>query len=93
VAGPGGGAAQLAADAGTEATATLHEAGAAFEAIQARYDAARAWMDLGAAANEIGDREGAAEHWGRARRRFVELHLPKWAERADALVRTVETAA
>src|SRR5262249_23559576 len=86
------GRAQLAADAGLEATATLHEAGAAFEAIQARYDAARAWMDLGAAVHETGDRESAAEHWGRARPRFVERHRPKWAERADALLRTVETA-
>ena len=87
------GRAQLAAGAWSDAAATLHEAGAAFEAIQARYDAARAWMDLGAAASETGDRETAAEHWGQARRRFVELHLPKWAARADALVRTVETPA
>ena len=38
---------QLAAGALPEATSTLHEAGAAFEAMQARYDAARVWMDLG----------------------------------------------
>ena len=83
------GRAQLAAGAPAEAIATLEEALAGFEAIQARYDAARVWLDLGEAVLVAGDRATATAHAERARRRFVELHVPRWAERAAALARRV----
>jgi tetratricopeptide (TPR) repeat protein len=82
---------QLAAGDLSEATATLHDAGSAFDAIQARYDAARVWLDLGAAAREAGDRTRAAEYCERARRCFVDLRVPRWAERAAALAQTRST--
>ena len=80
---------QLAARAPTEATATLEEALARFEGIQARYDAARSWLDLGEAALAAGNRAAAAEHWERARRRFVDLNLSGWVERTETLARTL----
>jgi hypothetical protein len=66
---------------------------ATFEAIQARYDVARVWVDLGEAALARGPRAGAAEHWEHARRRFVELHVPRWAQRAEVLLRTLDAPA
>jgi transcriptional regulator with AAA-type ATPase domain/tetratricopeptide (TPR) repeat protein len=81
---------QLATGALSKAVATLHEAVATFEAIQARYDVARVWVDLGEAALATGDRPAAAHHWERARQRFVDLHVPRWAERAEALARTLD---
>ena len=84
---------QLAVGALPEATSTLHEAGAAFEAMQARYDAARVWMDQGEAALAMGDRAAAAAHWEAARQRFVDLHVPRWAERAEVLTQTLAAPA
>jgi DNA-binding NtrC family response regulator/tetratricopeptide (TPR) repeat protein len=84
------GRAQLAGGACAAATATLEEAGAAFEAIQARYDAARVQVDLGTAAREAGHRRAAAEHWEEARRRFADLRVRRWAERMEAIVRTLD---
>ena len=84
---------QLATGAVSEAMATLHEAGATFEAIQARYDVARVWMDRGEAALATGDRTAAAQHWEHARQRFVDLHVARWAERAEALARTLDVPA
>ena len=84
---------QLAAGAPAEATATLEEALATFEGMQARYDAARVWLHLGEAACAAGDLGAAAEHWARARRRFVDLDIPRWVERADALARTLGASA
>jgi DNA-binding NtrC family response regulator/tetratricopeptide (TPR) repeat protein len=80
---------QLRAGAPAEATLTLQEALAMFEGMQARYDAPRVWLDLGEAALAAGNCAAAAEHWERARRRFVDLHVPRWAERAEALARTL----
>ena len=80
---------QLAAGAPADAMATLEEAVATFEAIRARYDTARVWLDLGAAASAAGDRQRAAGHWGDAHRRLVELRVPRWAERAERLVRSL----
>ena len=80
---------QLAAGTPAEAMATLQEAVATFEAIRARYDTARVWLDLGAGANAAGDRRAAAGHWEQARRRLVELRVPRWAERAERLVRSL----
>jgi tetratricopeptide (TPR) repeat protein len=84
---------QRAVGALSEASATLREAVATFEAIQARYDVARVWVDLGEAALARGHRAGAAEHWEHARRRFVELHVPRWAQRAEVLLRTLDAPA
>ena len=84
---------QLALGELSEATSTLDEAGAAFDTIQARYDAARVWMDRGEAALAAGNRAAAAQHWERARQRFVDLHVPRWAERAEALARTLDEPA
>ena len=84
---------QLAAGALAEATATLHEAVATFEAIRARYDTARVWMDLGEVALAMGDRAAAAGHWEDARQRFVDLRVPRWAERAEVLVQTLAAPA
>jgi len=84
---------QLAAGAPAEATTTLQEALAGFEAIQARYDAARVWLDLGEAALATGHRAAAAEHRERARQRFVDLRVPRWAERAVALARMPDAQA
>jgi DNA-binding NtrC family response regulator/tetratricopeptide (TPR) repeat protein len=78
---------QLAAGAPRDAMATLPEAIATFEDIRARYDTARGWLDLGAAAVAAGDKAAAADYWERARRRLVELHVPRWVERAEALAR------
>ncbi len=75
------------------ALATLEEALATFEGMQGRYDAARVWLDLGDAALAAGDRAAAAEHRERARRRFVDLHVPRWAERAEALARSLDAPA
>ena len=80
---------QLAAGAPADAMATLEEAVATFEAIRARYDTARVWLDLGAAACAAGDRQRAAGHWGDAHRRLVELRVTRWAERAERLVRSL----
>jgi tetratricopeptide (TPR) repeat protein len=80
---------QLAAGAPADAMATLEEAVATFEAIRARYDTARVWLDLGAAAGAAGDRQRAAGHWGDAHRRLVELRVTRWAERAERLVRSL----
>jgi tetratricopeptide (TPR) repeat protein len=87
------GRAQLAAGSPADALATLQEALATFESMQGRYDAARAWLDLGEAARSAGRREAAAEHLERARRRFVELRVPQWAERAAALARSLGVSA
>jgi tetratricopeptide (TPR) repeat protein len=78
---------QLAAGSAAEATATLEEALAAFETMQARYDAARVWLDLGEAARADGQIAEAARHSERARQRFLELHVPGRAHRAEALAR------
>ncbi len=80
---------QVAAGAPADAMATLQDAVTTFEEIRARYDTARGWLDLGAAAVAAGDRAAAAEHWERARRRLVELHVPRWVERAETLVRSL----
>ncbi|HEX2499936.1 MAG TPA: sigma 54-interacting transcriptional regulator [Methylomirabilota bacterium] len=86
------GRAQLAAGAAQDAMATLQESGSAFETMQARYDTARVWMDLGAAALGTGDRAAAGHYWEQARRRFAELRVPAWAERAAALARALDSA-
>lgn len=82
-------------DAGelTEAIAAFQEASATFEGMQARYDAARVELDLGEAALAAGDRAAAIEHRERARQRFVALRVPRWAERAAALVRALDPTA
>jgi tetratricopeptide (TPR) repeat protein len=80
---------QLAAGAPRDATVALEEARKALESMQARYDAARVQLALGEAALAAGDRTAAAEHWERARRRFVDLNVPRWSERAEALTRTL----
>jgi tetratricopeptide (TPR) repeat protein len=84
------GRAQLAAGTPGDAIATLEEALAGFEGIQARYDAARVWLDLAEAALASGDSVAAAAHRERARQRFVELHVPRWAERAAAPIRPLD---
>ena len=84
---------QLAAGRPAEALRTLEEALGTFEGMQGRYDAGRVWLDLGAAALAAGNRAAAAEHWERARRRFADLHVPRWAERAEALARTLDAPA
>jgi DNA-binding NtrC family response regulator/tetratricopeptide (TPR) repeat protein len=84
---------QLGAGAPADATAALEEALGRFESMQARYDAGRVWLDLGQASLAAGNRAAATEHWERARRRFVELHIPRWAERADTLARALDAPA
>jgi transcriptional regulator with AAA-type ATPase domain/tetratricopeptide (TPR) repeat protein len=84
---------QLAAKTPTEAMATLEEALATFEAMQGRYDAARVWLDLGEAALATGNRAAARQHRERARQRFVDLRVPRWAERAEALARSLDASA
>lgn len=84
---------QLAAGAPAEATATLEEALVTFEGMQGRYDAARVWLDLGEAAVAAGNSAAAVQHWERARRRFVDLRVPRWAEQAEALARTLDAPA
>jgi DNA-binding NtrC family response regulator/tetratricopeptide (TPR) repeat protein len=86
------GRAQLAAGAPLEAIPTLQEALATFDGIQARYDVARVSLDLGDAALAAGDRSAAGAHRERAHQRFVELHVPRWAERAAALARSLAPA-
>jgi tetratricopeptide (TPR) repeat protein len=86
------GRAQLAAGAAQDAMATLRESESAFENMQARYDTARVWVDLGAAALATGDRTAAGHYWEQARRRFVELRVPRWAERVEALARALDSA-
>jgi transcriptional regulator with AAA-type ATPase domain/tetratricopeptide (TPR) repeat protein len=83
---------QLTAGAPADAMATLEEAVATFETIRARYDTARVWLDLGAAAGAAGDRKRAARHWDEARQRLVELRVPRWAERAERLLRSSASA-
>jgi len=78
---------QLAAGTPIDAIGTLQDAVTTFEEIRARYDTARVWLDLGAAAVGAGDRAAAAAHWDHARRRLVELHVPRWVERAETLIR------
>ena len=58
---------QLAAGTPAEAMATLQEAVATFEAIRARYDTARVWLDLGAGGSAAGDRRGGRQPLGAAR--------------------------
>jgi hypothetical protein len=50
-------------------------------------------MDRGEAALAAGDRTAAAQHWEHARQRFVDLHVPRWAERAVALARRLDAPA
>jgi hypothetical protein len=61
--------------------------------MQGRYDAARVWLDLGEATLAVDDRAGATAHRERARQRFVALRVPRWAERAETLVRALEPTA
>ena len=84
---------QLAVGASSEAMATLDEAAATFEAIQARYDAARVWMDRGEARPRDRRPGGSRPALERARQRFVDLHVARWAERAEALARTLDVPA
>jgi hypothetical protein len=51
------------------------------------------WLDLGEAALATGQRAAATEHRERARRRFVDLRVPRWAERAVALARVFDAPA
>ena len=84
---------ELAAGSPGEAIALLEEALVMFEGMQGRYDAARVRLDLGEAALAIGDRAAASEQRERARQRFVDLHVPHWAARAEALARAVDAPA
>jgi DNA-binding NtrC family response regulator/tetratricopeptide (TPR) repeat protein len=80
---------QLAAGAPAEATATLREALGTFDGMQGRYDVARVRLDLAEAARAAGQVAEALEHCQRARQRFIELRVRRWAERAEALARSL----
>jgi hypothetical protein len=57
--------------------------------MQSRYDAGRVWLDLADAARATRNHVAVAEHCERARRRFIDLHVPRWAERAATRAATV----
>jgi transcriptional regulator with AAA-type ATPase domain/tetratricopeptide (TPR) repeat protein len=83
----------LAAGRPAEALATLREALETFETMQGRYNAGRVWLDLGEAALAGGDRVAAAGYWTSAQQRFTALRVPRWAERAAALVQSLDPTA
>jgi len=60
----------------------LEEALDVLSAIGARYEAARARLDLAVVAHSRGRSDAAASHLDTARRAFEALRLRAWAERA-----------
>ncbi len=65
-----------------EAAARLEESLDVLSAVGARYEAARARLDLAVVAHSRGQSDAAASHLDEARRAFETLRLRAWAERA-----------
>ena len=68
------------------------EAHRAFAAGGAEYEVARIQLDLAELAGTRGDREAAARYLGEALRRFGDLGLPHYAERAEPLAASLGVA-
>jgi hypothetical protein len=71
------------------AAARLEEALATFAAFGVLFEEARTRLELARLARDRGRPGEAAREAAEARRRFVELEVPAWADRAAALCREV----
>jgi hypothetical protein len=65
----------------------LQDALATFDAIQARYDVARTYLDLASLAHTQGNQDAATTHLSTAYAWFKKLQVPKWVERTEQLAR------
>jgi hypothetical protein len=69
----------------TEGGVRLRESLESFRSIQAAFEEGRTHLDLALLAHDGGDDVESARHLGEAYRRFKELRVPKYVERAERL--------